>query len=150
MRPITRLCVTALLAVHLLATGVSAGEKMEVLKTSGCICCTTWLEYLEKAGFEVEARDMAMGALMKVKLDAGLKPGLTSCHTGRIDGYVVEGHVPVREIRRLLSERPDAIGLSVPDMPLGSPGMDIGDEREPYDVLLVRKDGATEVFARYR
>lgn len=143
------MCITALLTLQLLATGALAAERMEVLKTSGCGCCTAWIEYLEKAGFEVEARNMAMGALMKVKLDAGLKPGLTSCHTGRIDGYVVEGHVPVREIRRLLSERPDAIGLTVPDMPLGSPGMDIGDEREPYDVLLVRKDGATEVFARY-
>ncbi|MGE0612686.1 MAG: DUF411 domain-containing protein [Hyphomicrobiales bacterium] len=132
------------------ATAVRAGEKMEVLTTSGCGCCVIWIEYLREAGFEVSSSNVAMGTLMQAKMKAGLRPGLTSCHTGRIGGYVVEGHVPVREIRRLLAERPDAIGLTVPDMPLGSPGMDTGDKREPYDVLLLRKDGATEVYASYR
>jgi hypothetical protein len=84
------------------------------------------------------------------KREVGLKPEQSSCHTGQIAGYVVEGHVPAREIRRLLSERPDAVGLTVPDMPLGSPGMESGDDRDPYDVLLVRRDGTTEVFASYR
>lgn len=86
---------------------------------------------------------------MKTKLDAGLTAQLSSCHTGKLSGYVIEGHVPVREIRRLLDERPDAIGLAVPGMPLGSPGME-ANKSEPYEVLLVRKDGSTEIFAQYR
>ena len=127
----------------------AAGEKVLVLKTLGCGCCLGWIEHLEEAGFVVEARDLPMGALMKEKLDAGLKPGLTACHTGKVDGYVIEGHVPAREVKRLLVERPDAIGLTVPNMPVGSPGMEYGGEAEPYEVLLVRRDGTTEVYATY-
>lgn len=126
----------------------AAGESILVLKTSGCGCCLGWVEHLEEAGFTVEAKDLFMGDLMKERLDAGLKPGLTSCHTGKTAGYGVEGHVPVREIRRLLAERPDAAGLTVPNMPLGSPGMEYGDP-EPYEVLLVHRDGTTEVYAEY-
>jgi len=88
---------------------------------------------------------------MQKKLGAGLKPALTSCHTGIVEGYVIEGHVPAREIDRLLAERPDAIGLTVPNMPYGSPGMgEPGPDADPYDVLLVRRDGSTELFASYR
>src|SRR5688500_10040259 len=126
----------------------AAGEKVLVLKTLGCGCCLGWIEHLKEAGFTVEAKDLAMGALMKEKLDAGLKPGLTACHTGKVAGYVIEGHVPAREVRSLLAERPDAVGLTVPNMPVGSPGMEFG-RPEPYDVLLVRRDGTTEVYARY-
>jgi hypothetical protein len=127
----------------------AAGESILVLKTLGCGCCLGWVEHLEEAGFVVETRDLAMGGLMQEKLAAGLKPGLTSCHTGKIAGYVVEGHVPAREIQRLLAERPDAIGLTIPNMPVGSPGMEYGDKVDPYEVLLVRRDGKTEVYAKY-
>jgi hypothetical protein len=89
-----------------------------------------------------------MGELMQRKLAAGLKPGLTSCRTGFVGGYVVEGHVPAREVRRLLAERPEAVGLAVPDMPLGSPGME-ADKTEPYDVLLVHWNGSPQIYARY-
>jgi len=81
--------------------------------------------------------------------ETGVGDKLASCHTAKIDGYVVEGHVPSSDIKRLIAERPDAIGLTVPGMPVGSPGMEQGAEFEPYDVLLIKKDGATEVFARY-
>jgi hypothetical protein len=74
---------------------------------------------------------------------------MVSCHTALIDGYVIEGHVPASDIRRLLAERPDAVGLAVPEMPLGSPGMDQGRWREAYDVFLIRNDGTTEVFSSY-
>jgi hypothetical protein len=107
-------------------------------------CAQGWIE---KEAFD-DAAKLPMGALMKEKLDAGLKAGQTSCHTGKIGNYVIEGHVPVREIRRLLAERPDAVGLAVPNMPLGSPGMEY-DEPEPYQVLLVRRDGSTEAYATY-
>ena len=86
---------------------------------------------------------------MRFKVDNGIDAKLASCHTAKVGGYTIEGHVPAQEIRRLLRERPDAIGLSVPGMPLGSPGMDSGDDRESFDVLLVRRDGSTEVFASY-
>lgn len=130
-------------------SAAQAGQAISVLKTSGCGCCLAWIKYLERSGFVVEARNVAMGDLMRAKLDAGLKPELAACHTARIEGYVVEGHVPVREIRRLLDERPEAIGLAVPGMPVGSPGME-ADKGEPYQVLLVRKEGSTEVFAQYQ
>lgn len=130
-------------------TAAQAGQAISVLKTSGCGCCLAWIKYLERSGFVVEARNVAMGDLMRAKLDAGLKPELAACHTARIEGYIVEGHVPVQEIRRLLNERPDAIGLAIPGMPLGSPGMET-DKGEPYQVLLVHRDGSTEVFAQYQ
>jgi hypothetical protein len=121
---------------------------MFVMKTSGCGCCLAWVKHLEAAGFTVETKDLPMGEIMKEKLAAGLKPGLTACHTGKLGGYIIEGHVPVREIRRLLAERPDAVGLSVPNMPAGSPGMEYGTP-EPYKVLLVRRDGTAETYATY-
>ena len=74
---------------------------------------------------------------------------MVSCHTGRVDGYMIEGHVPAADIRRLLVERPDAVGLAVPGMPYGSPGMGPESEREAYDVFLIQRDGSIEVFSRY-
>ncbi|MEQ8826682.1 MAG: DUF411 domain-containing protein, partial [Parvibaculum sp.] len=82
-------------------------------------------------------------------LDNGVPQRMVSCHTAEIEGYIVEGHVPAADIRRLLKERPDALGLAVPDMPLGSPGMDQGRRTEAYDVFLIRNDGTTEIFASY-
>lgn len=90
-----------------------------------------------------------MGQLMKMKLDAGIPAGLTACHTAKVDGYLIEGHVPEQDISRLLAARPEGLGLIVAGMPIGSPGMESGDKREAYDVLLLKKDGSTEVFSRY-
>ena len=87
--------------------------------------------------------------LASVKRQAGIGDKLASCHTAMIDGYVIEGHVPGTDIKRLVAERPEAIGLAVPGMPVGSPGMEQGTEFEPYDVLLMKKDGATETFASH-
>jgi hypothetical protein len=136
-------------ATMMIPASLQAAETAQVFKTSGCGCCVGWIRHLEETGYTVDAKNMAMGALMKLKLDAGLKVGQTSCHSAIIGGYFIEGHVPAGDIERLLAEKPDAVGLTVPDMPLGSPGMDGGDEREAYDVLLVRRDGATEVFAQH-
>jgi hypothetical protein len=87
--------------------------------------------------------------LASVKRQAGIGDKLASYHTAMIDGYVIEGHVPGTDIKRLVAERPEAIGLAVPGMPVGSPGMEQGTEFEPYDVLLMKKDGATETFASH-
>lgn len=123
--------------------------KMSVKKSASCGCCQIWVDYLKASGFQVTTENMVMGQLMKFKLDHGIKPKHSSCHTGRIAGYTIEGHVPTREIKRLLRERPDAVGLSVPGMPIGSPGMEVDALRDAYDVLLIKKDGSSEVFAHY-
>lgn len=150
MRPPARTVIAAALAALALApAALAAGKPITVLKTSGCGCCLAWIKRIEEAGYRVTAKNLAMGDLMQTKLKAGLKVEHTSCHTGQVAGYVVEGHVPAREIRRLLDDKPEAVRLAVPGMPLGSPGMEAGGEAESYEVLLVRKDGATEVFARY-
>ncbi len=131
-------------------TALAAAQHLEVMSTNGCGCCIAWTKHLEKNGYTAEIENLPMADLMQVKIKAGLKPGQTACHTARIEGYVIEGHVPAREIDRLLAERPDAIGLAAPGMPYGSPGMgEPGPDAEPYDVLLVRRDGSTEVFASY-
>ena len=122
---------------------------VEVWKSPSCGCCKDWIALLQREGFKVKTFDQGNTA-MRAKLGLPVRYG--SCHTARIEGYAVEGHVPVREIRRLLAERPDAIGIAVPGMPIGSPGMDgpdYGGRRDPYDVLLVHRDGTSRVYASY-
>lgn len=115
-----------------------------VYKSPTCGCCSAWVEYMEREGFRVEARDVA--DLRAVKDSLGVPTDLASCHTSMIDGYVVEGHVPAEPIRRMLDERPEARGLAVPGMPIGSPGMEQGDVRQPYDVLVVDNSGEAAVY----
>ena len=148
MRKILPSTLTA--AMFIFAAAAHAQPTVEVLTTSGCGCCIGWMKHMEEHGFATKPQNLAMGDLFQRKLQLGLKLGLTSCHTGLVEGYVVEGHVPAPEVARLLEERPEAIGLVVPDMPYGSPGMgEPGPDAEAYNVLLLRKDGSTEVFARY-
>ena len=118
-----------------------------VYKLATCGCCETWSEHMQAAGFRVETRDTQ--DLDAIKTEAGVPFGQGSCHTAKVGDYFVEGHVPADDVKRLLGERPDALGLTVPGMPIGSPGMEQGDTREPYDVLLVAKDGSTTVFAHH-
>lgn len=144
----TSLAVAASLMMSGMA--LAASGHVEVLSTNGCGCCIAWTKHLEENGYTAEIENLPMADLWQRKLEAGLTDGLTSCHTGMIEGYVIEGHVPAREIDRLLAERPDALGLTVPNMPYGSPGMgEPGPDADPYDVLLVKRDGTTEVFASY-
>jgi hypothetical protein len=101
---------------------------------------------MREAGFPVETVDV--GDMSAVKRRYGIPPGLQSCHTAVVDGYAIEGHVPAEDVKRLLAEAPEAGGLAVPGMPIGSPGMEQGDTVEPYEVLLV-DDGQATVFARH-
>lgn len=140
-------CLTAFVLCGL--PRVASAASVEMLTTSGCSCCHAWARHLRAAGFDVSVKNLAMGQLMRTKLDAGIPATLAACHTARISGYIVEGHVPVRDIQRLLSERPDAIGLVVAGMPIGSPGMEAGSRREAYEVYLLKHDGKTEVYERY-
>lgn len=139
----------ALPSLALAATKDSAA-RVEVWKSPSCGCCHDWIAHLQADGFTVRSHDSGNTA-MRARL--GIAPKFGSCHTAVVGGYAIEGHVPAREIRRLLTERPAAIGLAVPGMPVGSPGMDgpaYGDRRDPYDVLLVREDGGASVFQSYR
>ena len=130
-------------------TALAQAVTVEVWKDSNCGCCHLWVEHLQAQGFKVQVRDVGNTAARK---RLGMPEKLGSCHTATVGGYVIEGHVPAADIRRLLKERPVALGLSVPGMPIGSPGMD-GPEyqgrKDAYDVLLVQKDGSTRSFQRY-
>src|SRR5690606_14275379 len=106
---------------------------------------TLWVDHLVEAGFDPKVRDVPN--VNPLKRDLGITHGLSSCHTGLVDGYFIEGHVPADLVKKLLEERPEAAGLAVPGMPMGSPGME-GPTREAYDVLLVMRDGSTRVYAR--
>jgi len=122
---------------------------MSVLKQVSCGCCGGWVARMQAAGFTVEVRNVTGEALQSAKVDAGLPQAVWACHTASVAGYTVEGHVPAGDILRLLAERPDAVGIAAPGMPMGSPGMEYGDERDAYDVVLVAGDGGLTVFASY-
>lgn len=127
--------------------------RVEVWKDPDCGCCKDWVKHLEAGGFQVRVHDSGNTAA-RARLRVPDKLG--SCHTAQIiapgAGYAIEGHVPARDIHRLLKERPPAIGLAVPGMPVGSPGMDApvyGGRKDPYDVLLINADGSTRVYQSY-
>jgi hypothetical protein len=119
---------------------------IDVYKSASCGCCHDWVEHLQSNGFTVKVHDVANPSAYRAKF--GVPHALGSCHTAVIDGYAIEGHVPAREIKQLLAERPKAKGLAVPSMLLGSPGME-GLHSEPYDVLLFQADGRHAVYQHY-
>ncbi len=125
-----------------------AGElpRMTVWKDPSCGCCGNWVQHMREAGFDVTVRDRE--DMDQLKRLAGVPEGLQSCHTARVGNYMVEGHVPAADVKRLLAEQPDAHGLAVPGMPSGSPGMENG-EFDRYDVLLFQRGGNTKVFSSH-
>jgi len=125
----------------------TAFEKGAVYKNATCGCCGAWVEHMERNGFELTTNNV--DNLQPIKEKVGVPFGMGSCHTAEIGGYFIEGHVPAEEVKRLLEEKPKAKGLTVPAMPIGSPGMESGDRVDPYEVLLVHEDGTTSVWARY-
>ena len=144
MAAIAAACATPALASQ------QGAPLVEVWKDPSCGCCKDWIKHLEAKGFAVQVFETGNSAM---RSRVGMPAQFGSCHTALVGGYVVEGHVPAREIRRLLKERPAALGLAVPAMPVGSPGMDgpeYGGRRDPYDVLLVQTSGASRVFQSYR
>jgi hypothetical protein len=131
------------------AMAQAAAPVVQVWKDPNCGCCKDWIAHLEKSGFRTQAFDTGNTAMRR---RLGMPESLGSCHTALVDGYVIEGHVPASEMHRLLKERPKALGLSVPRMPVGTPGMDgpeYGGRKDPYDVLLVARDGTSTVFQSY-
>lgn len=149
LRAATALPLAGLAGVAMARNAPTALPVLQVWKDPNCGCCQDWVDYLKADGFVVQVFDTGNTA---VRRRLGLPDRYGSCHTGLIGGYVIEGHVNAREIRRLLAEKPQAIGLAVPGMPVGSPGMDgavYGDRRDPYDVVLVLKDGSSRVYQSY-
>jgi hypothetical protein len=135
-------------AGHGIATAQGV-RKIDVWKDPDCGCCKDWVSHLEKNGFKVTVHEAGKNAK---RAELGLAEKFASCHTGVIEGYAIEGHVPASDIQRLLREKPQAVGLAVPGMVTGSPGMDgpqYGGRKDPYDVLLVKRDGSFQVFKRY-
>ncbi len=149
-----RLFVAAVAAMGLLGgsavllwLGVRAdATEMTVYKSPTCGCCNAWIDHLEENGFRVIKKDLH--DTRPIKTAHGVEPRLASCHTALVEGYVVEGHVPAADIRRLLAERPAVKGLTVPGMPMGSPGME-GPRKDPYNVLTFDGQGNTGVFSRH-
>ncbi|MDF1804289.1 DUF411 domain-containing protein [Thalassovita sp.] len=123
---------------------------IQVMKDPDCGCCGSWIAIMRRQGFELQVKHDSWASLSRYKEANGIPNEMVSCHTGLIDGYFIEGHVPAADIHRLLNDRPDAVGLSVPGMPFGSPGMGPENERDAYSVFLIKKDGGTDVFNHYK
>lgn len=140
----------------LLSTGAAAhessvhelikGPTITVYRDPNCGCCTKWIEHLVKHGFRVN--DRKSDEMSEIKRGLGVPERLESCHTGLVNGYVIEGHVPAADVQRLLKQKPKVAGLAVPGMPMGSPGME-GPRKDKYEVLSFDKAGKTSVFAKH-
>jgi hypothetical protein len=145
----------ALLTAAMVALGVTIGHGQTppspvrtatIYKQVGCGCCSIWAEHLRKAGFKVSSTEVS--DLDRVKAAYGVPRPLQTCHTALIDGYVVEGHVPLDAIQKLLKERPKIAGIGVAGMPTGSPGMENGSQKDPYDVVAFDREGKTSIYLK--
>src|SRR5688572_8330885 len=156
----TRISIAiAAIAIAGLAYGAAAQQKtpaagalpkMTVYKTSTCGCCKLWVDHMRTNGFDVQAMDVSAADVRGISKAAGLKDEGTSCHTAKIGNYTVEGHVPAADIKRMLKEKPAIAGIAAPGMPMGSPGMEQGNAKEPYDVIAFKKDGTSTVYAKHK
>ena len=118
-----------------------------VWKSPSCSCCSKWVEHLRQDGFNVTIHNETAMKPLKTKL--GIPQALASCHTAMVDGYVIEGHVPAKDIHKLLGEKPSAHGLAVPGMPIGSPGMEQGDRRDTYETVLFTSNGESSTYVQH-
>jgi hypothetical protein len=126
---------------------VDPQKLVTVYKNESCGCCRLSVRHLQESGFSVQVHNV--DNLGPTKGRVGIPPGMGSCHTAEINGYFIEGHVPADDIKRLLREHPTARGLTVPGMPVGSPGMEMTGKNQPYDVMLIAKDGSASVYAHH-
>ena len=148
-RQLLILASNSIVAAPLAAFADGNSPDIHVVKNPQCGCCNAWIEILKDDGFNITTEDRSNSELAAFKIESGIPKDMMSCHTAKVDGYFVEGHVPASDIKRLIADQPDALGLAVPVMPYGSPGMGPENEREAYDVFIVRTDGSTEVFQHY-
>ena len=122
---------------------------IHVYKDPNCGCCKKWINILNKKGFKATSEDMYSSELVQFKIKNNIPVNMVSCHTARVHEYIIEGHVPPEDIISLIDKKINAVGLAVPEMPYGSPGMGPEEKREAYDVFLIKKDGTTKVFNSY-
>lgn len=139
--------VSAAALVACTAATPPPAKVMLVYRSPSCGCCGGWVDHLRAAGFTVTVE--MMEDLTPIAARHGIPDQLRSCHTGETNGYFVEGHVPAADVERLLAERPDARGIAVPGMPIGSPGMEMGGRREAFQTLLLGRDGRVSVWAQH-
>jgi len=146
MKRVRAILLAAIFGLSAPLSAHSQQTVIEVYKSLYCGCCTDWIKHLKLNGFTVKAHDVDDASVYRAKF--GVPYELGSCHTARVGVYAIEGHVPAREIKRLLAEKPKAKGIAVPSMPLGSPGME-GPRSDPYEVLLFQADGKYAVYQKY-
>jgi hypothetical protein len=139
--------IGAIATLSLSPLSARAATLVQVYKNPSCDCCTAWVTHLKAAGFSVGVTETE--DTIAVRRHLGMPDRFGSCHTATVQGYVLEGHVPSLEVKRLLAMKPAAIGLAVPAMPVGSPGMEYGDRKDPYHVFLIDRKGHGTVFASY-
>ncbi|HRD94267.1 MAG TPA: DUF411 domain-containing protein [Accumulibacter sp.] len=144
MKPLRVLFALALFSAT--SAFAESAPRVEVFKSASCSCCGGWVDHLKANGFEVSTHNIDNVPANRKKL--GMPDSVGSCHTAKVGGYLIEGHVPAADIQRLLKEKPKALGLAVPSMPAGSPGMESA-RPVPYDTLLVDRNGSTRVFASH-
>ncbi len=146
-RHLLRALPAALALAALPTVARAAAPQVEVFKSPYCGCCGAWVEHMRAAGFEVKVVEVNDTTAARQRL--GMPDAYGSCHTATVAGYVLEGHVPAQEVKRLLAAKPAALGLAVPGMPPSSPGMDVPGRKDPYQVLLIDRLGRASVFADY-
>ena len=149
MKPLSTLRTLPLLLALLVGAGsawAQSATQVEVFKSPYCGCCEKWIEHMQKNGFKVNAHNV--NDIPAARKSLGMPDRVGSCHTAKVGGYLIEGHVPAADIQRLLKEKPKAVGLAAPGMPQGSPGMETATP-VPYETLLVQADGSTTVFAKH-
>ncbi len=127
--------------------GHEGSRAITVYRSPSCGCCKGWIEHLQRHGFEVT--DVLQDDVSPIKQQHGVTQELASCHTAVIDGYVIEGHVPADDIKRLVAEKPKLVGLSVPGMPVGTPGMEMGPRKDPFAVVGFDREGNVEPYRQY-
>ncbi len=138
-------------AIALLCTlsppALAAESALTVYRSATCRCCGHWVDHMQAAGFEVQ--EIVTDDMPALKANYGVPENLASCHTAIIDNYRIEGHVPAADVQRLLREQPDILGIAAPGMPVGAPGMEMGDRRDPYTVVSFTAAGETATFAEH-
>ena len=138
----------AALGTAVLAQGPAQAkaEEVTVYKSATCGCCGKWIDHMKAAGFAIKVVDM--DDITEIKQASGVPMKLRTCHTAVVGNYVIEGHVPADLVKKMLAEKPAAAGIAVAGMPVGSPGMEVGTQKDPYEVVLFEKSGKTTVYAK--
>ncbi|WP_419763577.1 MAG: DUF411 domain-containing protein [Arcobacter sp.] len=138
-----------ILSLLFIATSIFAmeGKTMTVYKSPYCGCCEKWINIMKSKGFDVKT--IETNSVNEVKKRVGLQAGQTSCHTAIVDGYFIEGHVDYSAVQKMLNEKPNILGISVPGMPIGSPGMEQGNMKQAYNIIYINKDGSIGVYEKH-